>query len=164
MKIGVMSDTHNNERNTQQALDIMRTSGAERLIHCGDITSPNIVELFEGWQVDFVLGNVDRELEALRRAVGELAHASIGHQFRDEIDGVRLAATHGHDLQLLSQLIRSGNNNYVFHGHSHQRRDELISGTRVVNPGALGGKRSETRSVCVVDLTNGEVEFITLMA
>ena len=56
MKIGILSDTHNNEHNTRLVLDLMRMHRVERLIHCGDITSPHIVALFEGWQVDFVRG------------------------------------------------------------------------------------------------------------
>lgn len=162
MQIGVMSDTHNNENNTRQALEIFRRRGVERIIHCGDITAPRIVALFDGWRVDFLLGNIDREPDALREAVAQLERASLGRQWAEEIDGVRLAATHGHDEALLRSLIGSGHNHYVFHGHSHRRRDEVVGGTRVVNPGALGGLRPQTRSVCVIALAGGGVEFVQL--
>lgn len=164
MKLGVMSDTHNNVNNTQQALEVMRTHGVERIIHCGDISGPKIVEMFEGWRVDFLLGNVDYDPGALREAVSALADATIGHEFREEIDGVRIAATHGHDEPLLRDLIHAGNHAFVFHGHSHRRRDEMVAGTRVINPGAVGGMRPQTRSVCVIDLETREVEFVTLLA
>lgn len=164
MKIGILSDTHNNEHNTRLALDLMRLHQVERLIHCGDITAPHIVALFEGWQVDFLRGNVDANLEELQEAVASLGNATYGHKLALELDGVRLAATHGHDQALLHELIRSGNYRYVFHGHSHRRRNELIDGTHVINPGALGGLRPQTRSACVLDLETGEAEFVKLLA
>ena len=163
MKLGVMSDTHNNVSNTRQALDVMRAHGVERIIHCGDITGPQIVEMFTGWRVDFLLGNIDHDPDALREAVGALGDATIGHALRAEIDGVRIAATHGHDEPLLRGLIHAGNHAFVFHGHSHRRRDEIVGGTRVINPGAVGGMRPQTRSVCVIDLETKQVEFVTLL-
>lgn len=163
MKLGVMSDTHNNEANARQALEIMRERGVERIIHCGDITGPNIVALFDGWQVDFVQGNIDRDLDSLRGAVAELGQANFWWKLTTEIGGVKVAAVHGHDGPLLKELIRSGNYRYVFHGHSHLRRDEVIDGTRVINPGALGGKRPQTRSLCIIDLDENDVEFVTLV-
>lgn len=163
MKLGVMSDTHNNESNTRQALEIMRERGVDRIIHCGDITGPKIVELFHGWRVDFLQGNIDRDLDSLRGAVAELGQSSIGRKLVMEIDGVKVAATHGDDQALLKELIRSGNYRFVFHGHSHQRRDEMIAGTRVINPGALGGKRPQTRSVCIIEPSTNDVEFVTVV-
>ena len=34
--------------------------------------------------------------------------------------------------------------------------------TRVVNPGALGGTRRQSRSFCLLDLSTGEIEFVEL--
>lgn len=164
MKIGILSDTHNNVHNTRLALDLLKLHRVERLIHCGDLTGAHMVPLFEGWQVDFLRGNVDGELEELRAAVAWLGNATYGHKLTLELDGVRLAATHGHDQELLDKLIRSGNYRYVFHGHSHRRRNELVDGTHVINPGALGGLRPQTRSVCKLNLKTGEAEFLKLLA
>jgi tetratricopeptide (TPR) repeat protein len=68
MRIGILSDTHDHIENTRQALEILRREGVERLFHCGDVTSPEVVALFEGWDVLFVRGNMDR-LELLEPAV-----------------------------------------------------------------------------------------------
>jgi predicted phosphodiesterase len=59
-------------------------------------------------------------------------------------------------------LISSGIYAYVFRGHSHTRLDQRIGATRVINPGSLGGKRPQTRSICVLELPNGKAKFIEI--
>ena len=161
MLIGILSDTHNEAQITRQALDLLREREVERLIHCGDLTTPEMVALFEAWTVDFVYGNMDRQRGALLDAVNALPHASIGETQMLRFDDQRIAVIHGHQEEQLGNLIND-NYDYVFHGHTHSRRDETIGRTRVINPGALGGTRRQTRSVCVVDLISGSVEFVTL--
>ena len=161
MKLGVLSDTHNDSEATRRALAIFRDRGVEQLIHCGDVTTPEIVALFEGWSIDFVYGNMDRDQSALRQAVGSLEQASIDDTQVLYIDGRRIAVTHGHWEDTLAELIR-GEPDYVFHGHTHIRRHDTIGRTQVINPGALGGTRRQARSVCVVDLDAGDVTFVKL--
>ncbi len=163
MKLGILSDTHNNATNTREALALLHRRGAERLIHCGDITSPEIVRLFRGWQVDFVFGNIDADRGGLARAVGDvIRQGSINIEFHGQIAGVSVAAIHGDDSRRLKELIRAGRHAYIFRGHSHERSDLATGGTRVINPGALGGKRVEPRSVCLLDLATGVAEFLEL--
>jgi putative phosphoesterase len=161
MLIGILSDTHNESELTQRALNILCERGVERLIHCGDLTTPEIVSMFEGWRVDFVYGNMDRQRGALLDAVAALESASIAETQLLYLGGKRFAVIHGHQEEQLDNLI-SDNYDYVVHGHTHSRRDETRGRTRVLNPGALGGTRREGRSVCVIDLANGSVEFITV--
>jgi putative phosphoesterase len=163
MKLGILSDTHNNIANTRRALDLFRQHGVARLIHCGDLIRPVMVEEFIGWRVSFVYGNGDYERDDHKRNVrAHLQDSSIGEQWIEDIDGVRLAAMHGDDSRRLKALITSGVHDIVFRGHSHERLDERIGSTRVINPGALGGKKPQTRSICVLDLPTGEASFIEL--
>jgi predicted phosphodiesterase len=37
-----------------------------------------------------------------------------------------------------------------------------IGRARVINPGALGGRRRQSRSFCILDLTTGEIRFVEL--
>lgn len=162
MKLGILSDTHNDADNTEQALAILHERGVDRIVHCGDLTTPDIVALFDGWQVDFVFGNMDKKREPLEQAVDALANASIGEVFEANLDGVRIATYHGHDEARLYTLIHHGGYDVVLRGHTHRRRDERIGRTRVINPGALGGTRHERRSLCVLDLANDDLETIKL--
>jgi putative phosphoesterase len=161
MILGILSDTHDNIENTRRALAVFKRHRVEFIIHCGDITIPQVVELFDGWQVAFVFGNLDAAETHLLAAAGKLGEpASMGHRYTGIIGGASVAAYHGNDDEYLSTLIESGQYDYVFYGHTHLRRDEKIGRTRVINPGSLGGRKKETRSVCVLSLPNGAARFI----
>ena len=162
MKLGILSDTHNNIENTRRALRVFAEHGVERVIHCGDLTTSPIMEAFVGWDVLFVYGNMDRNRDHLRSVAWHLLNTTIEEQQVIESNGVRCVACHGDDGPHLERLILSGLYAYVFHGHTHRRRDEIVSQTRVINPGALGGKHAESRSVCVLDVETGQVTFIEL--
>ncbi len=163
MKIGIIADTHNHRKNTLRALDILQEHQVERIIHCGDITTPPIIKLFEGCKVIFIFGNIDRyHADLMEMARDVVGMGSIGYHYTADWDGVRVAVCHGDDFDQLDEFIHSGRYDYVFHGHSHRRRDETIGETRVINPGALGGTQKESRSFCVLDLDTGNAHFIEL--
>ncbi|WP_322800426.1 metallophosphoesterase [Thermoflexus sp.] len=160
MRIGILSDTHDHIENTRRALELLRQEQVERLFHCGDVTSPEVVSLFEGWDVLFVRGNLDR-LNALEPAVVALGRQPfLGDELSTTVAGRRILILHGDDTERLNQAIASGEFDYIFHGHTHRRRDERIGRTRIINPGALGGVRHESRSFCILDLETDELRFI----
>ena len=161
MRLGVLSDSHDDVANLETALADYRRWGISQLIHCGDLIGPEIVHQLKGFQVIYVDGNMDRESAEIYRTLRELDSHNIAlPTFEGEIAGVSIAVTHGDDLPELNRVIRSGIHRFVFTGHTHRRRDETIGSTRVFNPGALGGLQFESRSYSVVDLTSGEIETI----
>jgi len=163
MKVGVLSDTHDDETNLRVALDAYRQQRITQLIHCGDMIGPEIVGQLKGFQVIYVDGNMDRESGEIYRRLREIdPHSIVLPTFEGEIADVSIAVTHGDDLAELNRVIRSGIHRFVFTGHTHRRRDETIGPTRVFNPGALGGLQFESRSYSMVDLVSGEVEVIEL--
>ncbi|MBI5961113.1 MAG: YfcE family phosphodiesterase [Chloroflexi bacterium] len=162
MKIGILSDTHNHHHNTQHALAAFEERGVSRLIHCGDVTSAEVILLFAGWNIAFVLGNMDLNRDELIDATRMIGVMPPMISREVEVDGKLIGVTHGHDQSILYRLMISGKYDYVCHGHTHQRRNEQRSAysVRLINPGALGGSYPETRSVCVLDVHTAEVEFI----
>lgn len=163
MLIAIMTDTHNNRQAVRQALAVARQRGAETIIHCGDLGSPDLVSLFRGWTLHLAFGNTDHERVSLQYAVRALGNGSTCEpEVRLEEDGVRIAALHGDRPGDLSALIASATFDFIFHGHTHRRRDSLVGRTRVINPGALGSVATESRSFCLLDPTARAVEFIEL--
>ena len=63
-------------------------------------------------------------------------------------------------MSLVNRWAKSGEFDYVFYGHTLRRSDTLIGKTRVINPGALGGPRYQTRSGYLLDLVSGEVKLL----
>ena len=164
MKIGILSDTHNHVENLQKALAVFKKRQIEVLIHCGDVNTPETAVNLTGFQLHYVYGNTDHAQMHIGSVIRDLhPQNSVGLVYTGEIDGVKLAATHGHLLTELEKLILDGRYRYVFHGHTHQRRDEMIGETRVINPGALGGTQYETRSICILDLQTNALEFIDVI-
>jgi hypothetical protein len=160
MIIGVLSDTHGNVDRTRAAAHTFREQNVRTVIHCGDVGAVEVLDALSDFAVHLVLGNADRDVSALRRAVEALPNpSSYGEVYADTLDGVRVAAAHGHSREL-ERLTTEGSHQYVFHGHTHRRKDEeLDSGRRVINPGALGGIPRESRSVCTVNLATGKITF-----
>jgi hypothetical protein len=83
-----------------------------------------------------------------------------GMVYRGKLDGVPVAVTHSHIDGKVMELVQEQRFKWIFHGHTHEKRDEVVRGVRIVNPGALGGLGREPRSFCVVDLDTEDVEFI----
>lgn len=162
MIIGILSDTHNAIHNTSRALAVFRERGITQVIHCGDITSPEIVYLFAGWDVTFVYGNMDLNRAGLGNAAQQIGANRPMLSREVEVAGKLIGVTHGADQAMLYRMFISGKYSYVCHGHTHSRRDEVKSAysVRIINPGSLGGNQPEARSVCVLDVVNDALEFI----
>ncbi len=162
MRIGVLSDTHNNISNLLRALRLFEDEQITTLVHCGDMTNITTARQMTGFDVIYVNGNMDNSAAAVNDTIWFMNPNSEvpGAVFSGKLGGVKIGATHGHLSGKLDKLIRSGGHAFVFTGHTHRRRDERIGKTRVINPGALGGARYEPRSVVIADLDQGDVRFI----
>ncbi len=163
MKIGLLSDTHDDLKNVQAAVALFAREGITTLLHCGDVCGPAVVELLADLDVTFAQGNMDR-VPALGMAVETLhgrSRLALFHHLL--LDGFPIALLHGHEEGRLQDLIRSGRYAYIFHGHTHRRTDRRFGRTRVINPGALGGTRHESRSLCVLDLETGHARFLEIV-
>jgi putative phosphoesterase len=162
MRIGIISDSHDDRSNLETALGILKAEEISRVLHCGDLCGPTIVELLSEFDVWIARGNMDRHPE-LSQAVRETVGGDrLAESHRLTLDGHSIAMIHGHQESQLRRLISAGEQAYVFHGHTHRRRDLCIGQTRVINPGALGGMRWQQRSFCILDLASGEATFVKL--
>ena len=163
MKIGILSDMHNDKDHLVAALKVFAGEGIRVVVCGGDVTDPGLVPLFAGLEVHLVEGNIDQDPKSLARAVDRLGNGStFGLEYTATIEGKRIAVLHGHLVDRLIESIHSGLYDYVIHGHTHRRRDERIGSTRVINPGALGGLRMEHRSCAVLDLGKDQLRFVEI--
>lgn len=163
MIIGILSDTHNNSASLRAALEVFRAEGVITLIHCGDVTTPEMLAGLGEFRVHLAFGNLDFASGEMLQTLQSLhPKNSAGMVFSGVIGGVPVAAAHGHLREMLDPLVESGHYAYVFHGHTHRHRDTLRGRTRLINPGALGGMQRETRQVCILDLESGIARFIAV--
>lgn len=162
MKIGIISDTHDNLDNLKAALKMLAAEGVTRIIHCGDLCGPDVIRRLAGFEVWIAQGNMDRNVELARVAEEALGRGRLAWLHKLALDGYSMAVIHGDNEEALGNLITSGKQAYVFHGHTHRRREQKIGRTRVINPGALGGTRRQSRSFCILDLATGEARFVEI--
>ncbi len=158
MKIGILSDTHDNLNAVRKARDLFAAEGITTLLHCGDVCGGAVVEALNGFTVYFAQGNRER-IPALREAVAALQSGRLALLHTLVLNGRSIALLHGDNTDTLRRLIASGTYNYVIHGHTHRHRDKRYGPTRVINPGALGNIRVEPPSICTLDLDTDEVKF-----
>lgn len=149
MRIGLISDTHGQLR--PEVFD--HFVGVERILHAGDIGSPDIlIELEAIAPVTAVYGNTDGfDIRALvpEAASLECAGRTIvlvhGDQFGSPMPHVLLAAYPAADV--------------IVYGHTHRPLVERVGARVVVNPGAAGPRRFKLRpSVGIMTLGESEVE------
>lgn len=158
MKLGILSDTHDQAAAIQAALRLLKAAGVDVIIHCGDITAPDTIRLFAGYPMHFVLGNCDWHVDRLRYALAE-SGAQLHEPFGDlALEGKRIAWVHGHESHRLEALIQSQEYDLVCHGHTHVAAQRHVGRTLVLNPGAL--QRVAIRTCAVYDLATGLVTSI----
>jgi putative phosphoesterase len=160
MRIGIISDSHDDRRNLEIALGILEAEEIRQVLHCGDLCGPAIAELLSDFDVWIARGNMDRHPELEQTVLETIGRGALAESHRLALDGHRVAMIHGHQEGELRRLINSGEHAYVVHGHTHRRSDRRVGPTRVINPGALGGMRWQQRSFCILDLESGEVTVI----
>lgn len=153
MKIGIISDTHDNLDKLRDALALFRRQNVGHIIHAGDWVSPFTVALLKKEQLPFfgVFGNNDGDRLLLDRFSGGNIHRS-GTEV--EIDGLRILVLHEPDN--LEALAASGFFDLIIHGHDHKPSVTTMRETIVVNPGECGGWVSGKATAAVFD-TSGRL-------
>ena len=162
MRIGIISDTHDDLHTLDHALAILKAEGIDVLLHCGDLCTPATLEALATFDVWVARGNMDRHRDLAVTARRTIGSERFAERHRLTLDGRSAVLLHGHRQEELSGVISAGRYAYVFHGHTHRRRDQRVGPTRIINPGAVGGIRWQRRSFAILDTAGDEVDFRTV--
>lgn len=160
MKIGIISDTHNNLELTKKALGIFKAQGVTLVLHAGDITSPKMLKLFKDFDCKFILGNGDIDVEDLNSEAETLGFGCIEEACTFEMQGKKFILFHGNNVPFFRDAVASGKYDYIVKGHTHFFENYMSGKTRVINPGCLYG--SDDCSIAVLDLDTDRVEMIRI--
>jgi len=155
MILGVVSDTHGHQANTQNAIRMLESFEVDVVIHCGDIGSIYIPPLFQQWPTHYVFGNVDGNEDELRSSIEAEGHHCHGLFGTLELADRSIAFLHGHDHKLFRETVRSGQWDMVCYGHTHIAAVEQVGDTVVLNPGAVF--RARPHSLAIVNLPSLEI-------
>ena len=160
MRIGVVSDTHNNLRNVSKIVELLNGAGVARVVHTGDITQAKTLDALAGLAAPLigVFGNNDcGERESLERAI-----ATHGFHFEEPPlectwHGRRIVVVH--DPRDLEDLPHT-HHDLGLHGHTHLYRLTRTDGRLEFNPGECAGHLAGYNAIGVVDLQTMETELL----
>src|SRR5216117_4162994 len=105
MRLGIVSDSHDNSVYLAEGVHMLQERGAEFFIHCGDICSPDCLDELAGLKAAFVWGNCDWDRVGLQRYARTLGIQCFGAMGELELDGRNIAFIHGDDAKMLDRLL-----------------------------------------------------------
>jgi len=156
MKIGIMSDSHDNLPAIAKAVSVFNDAEVSLVIHAGDFVAPFVSKPLAELEMDFiaVFGNNDGERFGLSRVFeGKI------HRPPYELDYNEKKILILHEPNNLDALVASGYFDAIIYGHTHDV-DIQRGRTIVINPGECGGWLRGRRTVALWDVEFGEVEIV----
>jgi uncharacterized protein len=163
MKIGLISDTHDNIQNIRKAISLFSNRNVSFVVHAGDIVSPEAVEAFQGVKLIAVLGNNDLEINGLTKAFDKIGGQLKGEFCVMEHEDLIFAIYHGTNSRKKELLIRSGRYHVVVCGHTHKMQYKKFGRTLVINPGTANGWFfGYNATAAIFDTDIREPEFLNL--
>ncbi len=161
MKIGIISDTHENMPKIRQAVNLFNRRKVASVLHAGDIISPITASEFSALKAPFigVFGNNDGDKLFLTRRfkrIGKL-HPK---KFEGKLGGRKILLIHEPDM--LGALADSGAYDVIIYGHTHRSEISRRGKTLVINPGEACGWITGESTVAILDLNKLEASLIKL--
>lgn len=165
MVIGVLSDIHDNLKNLETALALLKEHKAEQLIFCGDFCAPFAAKKLAetGLPVHAVFGNNDGDRFTISRVTSAQPDFKLYGEYIGDIDnqlildGIRIGVTHYPFYA--KPMIKTGWYDCVFYGHNHKADKQMFAGNLMMNPGEIAGVFGKP-SFAVIDTAVKSSEII----
>jgi uncharacterized protein len=165
MKIGLISDTHDNLLMVEKAIKILNEEKVGLVLHAGDYTSPFVIPKFEALNCKLigVFGNNDGDHELLKKRFSETKNCEVRGRFAlVEVAGFKIALLHGDEKELVNALVNSGGFDALVSGHTHIAVNKAKSKTLVLCPGEVCGYLYEKPSMMLLDTEKRKAQLIEL--
>lgn len=157
MKLGILSDTHDNLPYIEKAVAFFNAQGCDFVLHAGDFVAPFVVPLLGRLACDWrgVFGNNDGDRQGLAAAsAGRIQESPL----RIELGGRLIAVVH--DIRSISQEKEEAS--CIVFGHTHKPQVSMQSGRLLVNPGECSGWLFGAASVAVARLEDLSCQIVPL--
>jgi uncharacterized protein len=169
MKIGIISDTHDQVENIKKAVNIFRKEKVDLVYHLGDICSPFTLVLYKNLpcSIKVVFGNNDADIFLYQKWKPENMEF-LGRFYVDEINGKKICLLHGESMEILGALFESKKYDLLLRGHFHKADIMKNERTTMINPGTLvasftGNKFEWTKpSVAIYDFEKDTATIISM--
>jgi len=144
MKIGIMSDSHDNVRAIRRAVALFKREEVDLVVHAGDYLAPSSVKELLALRAELVavFGNMDVKEADVKAAIREIIPQIQDPPLCREIGGKKIAVTH--NLENTRDCIPR-DADIIIHGHLHRSEVQCEAGRLYINPGMT------QRSVAILD-------------
>jgi len=159
MRIGVVSDTHNNLKNCRKIVELFNEAEVERVIHTGDISQVKTLEVFRGLEAECygVFGNNDVERHLLEPYIAEHGFKIVDPPL--ELVWLERRILVVHDPRDLEHTMQD-HHDLVLHGHTHRQVIERCDKRLLFNPGECAGIMKGFNAIGIVDLIDLSSEIV----
>jgi len=165
MRVGLISDTHDNLSMIEKAVERLNNEKVELVLHAGDYIAPFTISRFQKLKTRLigVFGNNDGDRELLKKRFSENGHLELRGNFANiKTNGVKICLLHGDEKELLESIIESQSFDVIVHGHTHEAQVSRNGRTLIVNPGEVCGYLTGKSSIALLDTVRKEAEIIYL--
>ena len=165
MRIGLISDTHDNLTLVEKAVKQLNQENVELVLHAGDYTSPFTIAKFKPLKCKLigVFGNNDGDHELLKKRFSETQNCEIRERFAQiDAGNFKIALHHGEETELQNALVNCGGFDCVVSGHTHIPVNKTKGKTMVICPGEVCGYLYNKPSMALLDTDKREARIIQL--
>lgn len=162
--MGIISDTHDNIKYVQKAVQIFKEHNVEAVIHAGDLISPFMVDYFQPFAPNFYLcsGNNKGDTNMIKAKM-----QTLGKFFADvgvfSLAGKEFIVYHGTIPTIVNAFLTSQQYDYIITGHTHQKRIHSVGRTTLINPGkAFFDPKQPDSTIAILNTANNEVKFFNI--
>lgn len=161
MKIGVISDTHENMPLIAKAVNFFNDNNVEAVLHAGDIISPITFKEFRQLKcrIYAVYGNNDGEKKMLAEKFSAIGGIYPG-PYEGEYAGTRIIMMH--EPVKLDELAESGRYGVIIYGHTHKPDTRYRNDVLILNPGECCGWLTGNSTIALLYLPERKAEIINL--
>ncbi len=159
MKIGIISDSHDDMAAIARAVALFNAERVVQVLHAGDVVSPFTFDLFRDLAAPLcgVFGNNDGDRLLLRQRSQGGIHVQPHFVTVGGMRGVIV-----HEPPLVPALERSQEFDLVVYGHTHQPEARTSGRTLVVNPGKAARLHEGQSTVALLETEDREVRLVEL--
>ena len=157
MKVGIMSDSHDNKENIRKAVSCFNDESVDMVIHAGDIAAPFTIQEFKHLNADMkaVFGNNDGE----RLGLSKVFDIQV-QPLELTLDDKKFIVMH--EPFMIEALQKSGFFDVIVYGHTHKMIIDGRRGPLVINPGETCGWFNGKGSVVVLDTESMDARHFEL--
>ena len=161
MKVGVVSDTHNNLKNIETIIKLFNDEEVSLVIHTGDIANAKSLERFSQLKCKLVgvYGNNDRNELGLEEV-------ALRNNFNFQQPPRKLSLDHReiaifHEPDKIEKFLSDNEGiNIILYGHTHRYENSMKNEVLYFNPGESAGMQCGSNAIGILDLKNLEAKRI----